>query len=126
MYDAGKIIPGLIVFLCLITFPIWYNVVTGEAAYTPEPEIISGAEQCIEPTPGMRAKHMDLLNEWKKSVVRENRRIYIASDNQAYDMSLTGTCLECHSNKAEFCDQCHNYAGVEPYCWECHIVPEGD
>ncbi len=25
MYDSGKIITGLIVFVLLITFPIWYN-----------------------------------------------------------------------------------------------------
>ena len=27
-------------------------------------------------------------------------------------MSLSNTCLDCHSNKAEFCDRCHNYASV--------------
>jgi hypothetical protein len=36
-------------------------------------------------------------------------------------MSLSNTCLDCHSNKAEFCDRCHNYASVSPYCWDCHI-----
>ena len=40
-------------------------------------------------------------------------------------MSLTRTCmLQCHTNKAEFCNKCHEYANVEPYCWECHISPD--
>jgi hypothetical protein len=34
------------------------------------------------------------------------------------------TCLECHSNKTKFCDQCHNYLDVQPYCWDCHLVPK--
>jgi len=32
--------------------------------------------------------------------------------------------MDCHNNKTKFCDQCHNYAGVSPYCWECHIEPK--
>ena len=38
-----------------------------------------------------------------------------------FEMSLSNTCIECHDNKAEFCDRCHNYASVRPYCWDCHI-----
>jgi hypothetical protein len=41
-------------------------------------------------------------------------------------MSLTNTCLDCHPNKDTFCDRCHNYMAVSPYCWDCHIVPEQD
>jgi hypothetical protein len=37
---------------------------------------------------------------------------------------LQNTCLNCHNNKSKFCDQCHNYAEVTPYCWECHIEPK--
>ena len=39
-------------------------------------------------------------------------------------MSLSQSCLGCHSNKEQFCDACHNYAGVKPNCWSCHIVPK--
>ena len=34
-----------------------------------------------------------------------------------------GVCVKCHSNKERFCDRCHDYAGVKPTCWNCHIVP---
>ena len=42
-------------------------------------------------------------------------------------MSLTEHLPEaCHANKAEFCDRCHNYAAVKPYCWDCHIDTKGE
>jgi hypothetical protein len=69
----------------------------------------------------MRADHMQLLDLWRHSVVREGKRIYVNPDGKEYNMSLSNTCLDCHSNKAEFCDRCHNYASVRPYCWDCHI-----
>ena len=37
-----------------------------------------------------------------------------------------GSCMSCHSNKDEFCDRCHDYLAVKPYCWECHVEPKGD
>ncbi len=124
MYDAGKIITGLIIFLCLITFPSWYNVVGGKAAYTPEPKIVTEEKQCVEPTQYMRTSHMQLLDDWRNAVVREGNRVYVATDGKKYNMSLSNTCLNCHSNKAEFCDQCHNYVEVTPTCWNCHVIPE--
>ena len=126
MYDARKIIIGLVIFLCLVTFPVWYVLASEIAASVPELEIVTAEENCVESVPYMRAKHMDLLNDWRQSVVREGDRTYISSSGREYNKSLTGTCLECHSNKAEFCGRCHDYAGVKPSCWGCHIVPEGD
>lgn len=102
MYDSGKIIAGMVIFLCLITFPVWYNVVSGKAAYTPKPEIVTKEKQCVEPKEYMRAKHMELMNQWRNSVVREGKRVYTGFKGKSYDMSLTRTCLGCHSNKAQF------------------------
>lgn len=126
MYDAGKIITGLIIFLCLITAPVWYIMASGEGTYVPEPEIATEDKQCIEATQYMRNKHMDFLKDWRESVVREGTRTYVASDGQEYDMSLTDTCMDCHLNKAEFCDRCHNYVGAKPNCWDCHSEPGED
>ena len=42
-------------------------------------------------------------------------------------MSLSNTCLDCHSNKAEFCDNCHTYASVKPVLLGLpHRQPEGE
>ena len=46
---------------------------------------------------------------------------YVNADGKMYNMSLSNTCMDCHSNKADFCDRCHDYASVQPYCWSCHI-----
>jgi hypothetical protein len=51
-------------------------------------------------------------------------RTFTAFDGKSYTMALTQTCLKCHASKADFCDRCHNYAGVAPYCWDCHIDPK--
>jgi len=125
MYDAGKIIPGLVVFLVLITFPVWYNAASGKASYVPDPQIITTAPACVAPTDYMKAAHMDLLNQWRDEVVREGQREYIAPDGKVYQKSLSNTCMDCHSNKTEFCDRCHDYMAVgQPNCWECHVEPE--
>jgi len=124
MYDTGKIITGLIIFLCLITFPLWYDALTGKAAVKPEIKIITKEKQCVEATPYMRDSHMKLIIQWREQAVRENKHLYKNSDGKTYTMSLTNTCLNCHSNKKQFCDQCHNYVGVAPTCWNCHIIPE--
>ena len=125
---SGKIITGLIIFIAVVTFPFVYNM--GKADTVPEPSLNTPAinqmavKQCIEPKQFMRAEHMQLLNNWRDSVVRSGNRIYTASDGKQYSMSLQNTCLNCHSNKKEFCDKCHNYMAVNPYCFDCHLQPK--
>ena len=69
---------------------------------------------------------MDLLNDWRDEVIRGHDRFFEGPDGSIMEKSLTNTCLSCHTDKDKFCDQCHDYAGVVPYCWECHIVPKED
>lgn len=124
MYDAGKVIVGLVIFLALITFPTWYNVATGQASYVPELAKAVKGDNCVMDTIYMKASHMDLLNQWRDAVVREGKRIHIGPDGKKYNMSLSSTCLDCHTDKEGFCDKCHNYMSVDPYCFDCHVVPE--
>lgn len=65
-----------------------------------------------------------LMYEWRQFVVGDSKRDKKARIGKVYFKSLQVTCMDCHSNKSKFCDQCHNYMGVTPYCWDCHIVPE--
>jgi len=67
---------------------------------------------------------MDLLNQWRDDVVRKGERYYQAFDGTTHEMSLTRNCLGCHVNKDKFCDRCHDYLGVTPYCWDCHVNPK--
>jgi len=127
MYDAGKIIIGLIIFLVLATSPFWYNQATGKVDYKPNPQLKTDAEACVMPTDYMREAHMDLLNDWRHSVVRDGERVHISHTGEKFNKSLSETCLDCHHNKETFCDECHNYSAVgQPVCWDCHIVPEKD
>ncbi len=128
LYDGGKIIAGIVVFLIVASVPFWYE--RGKAVPPPDLKLDTPAIErlkeklCVEPAPYMRANHMKLLGAWRESVVREGNRSYRATDGKVYKISLTGTCLECHSNKGQFCDRCHDYAGAKPACWNCHIIPE--
>ncbi len=129
MYDIAKIILGIIIFLAIATSPFWFNQATGQAEYMPDPVIYSknipGQEACVMPVDFMRSSHMDLLNEWRQTVVRDGNRIFISPDGKEYRMSLTNTCMTCHPNKSEFCDKCHNFMAVtEPDCWNCHVQPK--
>ena len=125
MYDGVKIIIGLLFFLGLLLFPVWNQF--GKAAKVPDPqltEIAKKAEQCVEPKLFMKTHHMKLLDQWRNEVVRESNRYYQSTNGKTYYKSLQVTCMDCHSNKTQFCDQCHNYMGVAPFCWDCHLAPK--
>lgn len=124
IYDAKKIIPGVVIFLALLSSPVWYGAIAHASSKPPQLTIDTQAKHCIEPAQWMIDHHMQLLNSWRDSVVRENKDIYTASDGEQYIMSLQ-TCEACHQDRADFCDKCHNYLGVNPSCWNCHNYPEG-
>lgn len=124
MYNKGTIIPGLIIFLAFVTFPVWFNGLT-TASDLPKPELPPGGEkQCVMPADYMRASHMQLLNEWRDNVLRDGNREILEINGKKYPKGLQMACMECHSNKEQFCDTCHTYAAVDPYCWDCHLTPK--
>jgi len=124
MYDGKKIIPGLILFLGLVTYPLWHNAASGKTGYVPKPKIAADKKECVEPKNYIRINHKNLLDDWKESVVRKGATTYLASNKKTYTMSLNRTCMNCHTDKTEFCDQCHNYMGVTNKCWDCHMYPK--
>jgi hypothetical protein len=122
MNDKKLIVTGLVIFLIIVLFPFWYN--RGKAVPPPEVKLTEqakAAKECVLAKDYMRSEHMQLLDLWRESVVRQADRVYTNSKGKQFVMSLSNTCLDCHSNKADFCDKCHNYASVRPYCWDCHI-----
>lgn len=128
MSDKLKVLGGLAIFVGLISFPFWSN--TGNAK--PAPEIViaekaKAAGECVASKEWMAANHMQLLDMWRDEVVRNGNRTYVNPETgKEYNMSLSSgenSCLGCHTSTAEFCDRCHEYASVDPYCWECHIDP---
>lgn len=133
IYDRNKIVAGVVIFLALITLPLWKNL--GKTVPAPDPKLDTPVIQklaqadrkCVLPTAEMRSTHMRMLVDWRDNVVRSHEagvtdgREFVAPDGKKYLASLTNTCMECHSNKDKFCDQCHNYVAVTPNCWGCHL-----
>ncbi|MEW6221126.1 MAG: sulfate reduction electron transfer complex DsrMKJOP subunit DsrJ [Thermodesulfobacteriota bacterium] len=120
MYNTGKVLTGLVLFVGFITYPFW----GGEASPVPKLQKPEKEKQCIEPVAFMRAQHMQMLDDWRNDVVRQATRKYTAVDGKQHNMSLQNTCMKCHTSKKEFCDKCHTYAGVSPFCWTCHVPPK--
>jgi len=140
MYNAKYIIPGLVVFVGIITLPIWVNLVSPSYEYPDVvkpagqvtvnaggvPVTVNAGEACVEPREWMRPNHMSLLMDWRDQALREEKRVYIASDGKKWETSLQNTCMACHADKAGFCDKCHDQNSVNPYCWDCHVIPQGN
>lgn len=127
--NKSIIITGLLIFVLAVLSPFWFNFITTTEA-APEPELLGKAkeaEKCVLDKYDMRANHMSILDEWRDSVVRDADRQYKAANGHMFNMSLsTGekSCLGCHEDKTKFCDKCHTYASVDPYCWDCHTNPK--
>jgi hypothetical protein len=128
MADRVKITLGVAAFLVVATLPVWNRIFAAGTAAAPDlevPDLPPGEFRCIEPTEYMAANHMELLNRWRNDLVREGITTYTSSTGEVWDISLTGTCLSCHTSKENFCTRCHDYADVEPTCWDCHVGPGG-
>jgi hypothetical protein len=125
MHDRGWIVGGLLLFLGLVTFPFWYNLLSGPNGLAPNLQLPPQEKECVAPSSYMRTAHMDLLIQWRDLAVRRNIHTYTGQNGKQYRISLTGTCLQqCHTDKVAFCDRCHAYDGVrDPNCWDCHLAP---
>ena len=127
MNEKWKVIVGLVIVLIIGTFPIWYSLAIGESGERPELEYPDPEEHlnCIEDKEFMISNHMDILDDWRDSVVRDGVTTYESEAfDETFEMSLTDTCLGCHDSRETFCNRCHDYADVDPYCWDCHLEPE--
>ncbi len=155
MRDKVTIFGGLAVFVVLATFPFWYTVWAGADTAGSDPVLPDSSDRslfekdqdyhCVEKN--MVARHMDLLDQWRNTVVRgDGQKQYHESEDfpgERYEMSLTTTCMRCHTSRETFCTRCHEYANVLPLgpwrksatakraprgigCWDCHVAPKGD
>jgi hypothetical protein len=119
---------GLGVFFLLGAYPVWSGLASRAAPERPElaPAVDStGATLCIEDTTWMKDHHQKLLNEWRTLVVRDGQRTWVSSTGKTWTIGLEETCFKCHANSETFCTRCHDYANVQPTCWDCHVAPEG-
>lgn len=82
-------------------------------------------DRCVEDTAFMRRNHMELLKHHRNETLRQGIR--------TTKYSLKG-CVECHASdktgsvaasKEDFCVSCHEYAGTDLDCWDCHATKPG-
>ncbi len=124
MHYGFPIIIGLVIFIGALCAPFAASMMSKEYKQ-PELKLPAGEKECIESKEFMRTKHMELLDQWRDWALRDGKRTYTNHAGKEFTISLQNTCMKCHNNKADFCDKCHADAGVTPYCWDCHIQPEG-
>ena len=113
---------GLFLFLVAALFFPRHEVSAEKMLGSSSGAVVADSSKCIASTPYMRANHMRILNEWRKSAVREGKRLYVAPNGSRFQKSLN-TCLGCHARNRFFCFNCHTYANVKPDCWNCHLSP---
>lgn len=87
MYNAKAVIVGIIIFVVLFTSPFWVSLLgknyTSTGVVLPKDE-----KECIENVVFMRDQHMRLLNEWRDEALRNENRIYVASNGKKWAISL--------------------------------------
>ncbi len=122
MYNKGYVLLGIALIILIFVFPTAYNIANGAKT---EITLAKARGECIRNVEWMKANHMILLKQWRYERIREGKLYYTSPDTgKTYIMSFD-TCFKCHTNKADFCDKCHEYSGVnKPYCFSCHVFPE--
>jgi hypothetical protein len=124
MYSKKYVIPLILIFLGIVFSPVLYNAWANSFGYVPKLQKPSG--ECVEDAKWMAANHMLLLQEWRTQAIRhgaEGGRIYHSFTTGKEFHASTNTCWSCHTDKEKFCDQCHDYIGIKPECWDCHYTP---
>lgn len=149
MFDGGKIVIGLFIIIAIITLPFYYNLGDTKEAPIQNEKVhpfgeFFGYEGKSYTNVLHRANHMKLLDIWRDRFVRENDRgfhedVYGIAKGynpvfaKGYTLSLQKTCMQCHARNTvnsgpkvakATCNECHNYSGVDPYCWDCHFIKE--
>lgn len=124
MHYGFPIIAGLVIFIGLLCAPFVLGKAVTQEFKVPELAKPKGKE-CIESKQFMREQHMKLLDDWRDWALRDGKRIYVNHKGEEFTISLQNTCMKCHTSMKDFCGKCHDAAGVSPYCWDCHITPEG-
>lgn len=119
---------GLILFVLLFTFPVLMNL--GKSVTSTQPPSLLQDQKAMQELADklgvknideFRERHKQVLAEWKDSVVRDGKRIYVTKDGREIPISLQNL-----ASQPQYCNACHDYVGIEkPNCWTCHVEPKG-
>lgn len=68
------------------------------------------SHRCVRDPVWMRQNHRVFLRELRDKTVRKGIR---------NEVTLR-SCSQCHKDKTQFCDKCHNSVNLHPDCFDCH------
>ncbi|HBT95985.1 MAG TPA: menaquinol oxidoreductase [Coriobacteriia bacterium] len=123
MHKPAGVFVFIVVFLLIFGLPLFAAFGQSNTQVYDSATQTSGLSGgCVESGEYMKSSHMQLLGQWRDSVVRDGQSTYLSSAGKSYAMSLDDTCLSCHGDPGAFCDSCHSYTGVAMDCWGCHAV----
>ena len=74
MSEKVTIIGGVVIFLALMTFPIWYTKVAGEDTSPPDLELPQDGSRCIEDNEEMIQNHMAMIEQFPHRVQKGFQR----------------------------------------------------
>ena len=115
--NRGKAATVLVV---IILFPVVFSILGFAFRTSSEPQeaflekVDTRWESCVKDAEWMRFHHMDFLKDIREDVVRSGIK---------GGVTLAG-CGDCHVNRVNFCDRCHQVANVTLDCFGCHFYPE--
>lgn len=114
----------------IILLPIAFSVVwavasPGDEGAQPFLVMPEREEACIEDTAYMRFQHMDLLLDLRDEVVREGSHMQVVVDGQVRQVTLDG-CWDCHTDRTQFCNRCHDSVNLNLNCFKCHHDPSSE
>ena len=86
----------------------WVSLFAARKPFLEVPAATS--QRCVRDPKWMRQNHRVLLEELRDKTVRDGIR---------NEVTLR-SCSQCHKDKAQFCDKCHQAANLHPDCFDCH------
>lgn len=115
--NASKL--AVVVPLVLVLIPIGYSAAGALFSAGGDDEVFlvipeSAGTVCVRSTIFMRYHHMNLLKDMRDEVQRDGVRGAVGFAN----------CRQCHYNRDEFCNRCHEAVNLAPDCFGCHYYPE--
>jgi len=100
MYDRGKIILALVLFVAAAMFPIWANLAT---ARTPDKPGLKPVEPYVDKSLTPPTFHLP-LEKWRANHLRVVKK----GEHSRYE------CVLCHE-PPRHCHQCHSYIGIHDF-----------
>jgi len=118
-----------VVPLALIGVPILWSAAT--AVFDQDSgvflELPADHDECVRDTEYMRFHHMDLLLEIRDEVQRDGQRRQEVGFTDCHPLegeTECSLCMDCHDNRAAFCNRCHEAVDLRPDCFVCHYYPD--